>query len=106
MNDDDPNRILHQSINNALDHKNYIGWGHFLHGCISKQWKKCIAIYYHDLQPDDEFTPNLWICKTVDAIWDIFLTIWTCQNGKKYGKDYDKQQAIALEMSQEGMAYL
>jgi hypothetical protein len=35
--------------------------------------------------------------KTIDAIWDYFLTIWTAQNGKLYGKDYDEQQAIALE---------
>jgi hypothetical protein len=35
--------------------------------------------------------------KTVDAIWDYFLLIWTDQNG---GKDYDKQRAIALETTQ------
>ncbi len=37
--------------------------------------------------------------KTVDAIWDYFLLIWTDWNGKLYGKDYDKQQAIALSKS-------
>jgi hypothetical protein len=35
--------------------------------------------------------------KTIDAIWDYFLTIWTARNGKLYGKDYDEQRAIALE---------
>jgi hypothetical protein len=35
--------------------------------------------------------------KTVDAIWDYFLLIWMERNSKLYGKDYDKQQAIALE---------
>jgi hypothetical protein len=35
--------------------------------------------------------------KMVDAIWDYFLTIWIEWNGELYGKDYDKQQAIALE---------
>jgi hypothetical protein len=35
--------------------------------------------------------------KTVDAIWDYFLLIWTDLNGKLYGKDYDEQRAIALE---------
>jgi hypothetical protein len=35
--------------------------------------------------------------KTVDAIWDYFLLIWTDWNGKLYGKDYDEQRAIALE---------
>jgi hypothetical protein len=35
--------------------------------------------------------------KTIDAIWDYFLTIWTKWNGELYGKDYDEQQAIALE---------
>jgi hypothetical protein len=37
--------------------------------------------------------------KTIDAIWDYFLTIWTARNGELYGKDYDKQRAIALEMT-------
>jgi hypothetical protein len=38
--------------------------------------------------------------KMVDAIWDYFLTIWIKWNGELYGKDYDKQQAIALEATQ------
>jgi hypothetical protein len=37
--------------------------------------------------------------KTIDAIWDYFLTIWTKQNDELYGKDYDEQRAIALEMT-------
>jgi hypothetical protein len=35
--------------------------------------------------------------KTVDAIWDDYLTIRTARNGELYRKDYDKQWAIALE---------
>jgi hypothetical protein len=38
--------------------------------------------------------------KTVDAIWDYFLLIWTDRNGELYGKDYDKQRAIALKTTQ------
>jgi hypothetical protein len=34
---------------------------------------------------------TLWMTKTVDAIWDYFLAIWTEQNGKLCGKDYDEQ---------------
>jgi hypothetical protein len=37
--------------------------------------------------------------KTIDAIWQIFLTIWYTQNGKLHGKDYEEQRAIALKMS-------
>jgi hypothetical protein len=37
--------------------------------------------------------------KTIDAIWQIFLTIWYTRNGKLHGKDYGEQQAIALETS-------
>jgi hypothetical protein len=44
--------------------------------------------------------------KTIDAIWDYFLTIWTEWNGELYGKDYDEQQAIALEMTQASHADL
>ena len=46
------------------------------------------------------------MCKTVDAIWQIFLTLWTCRNGEKYGTDYDKQRAIALETSQDAVRHL
>jgi hypothetical protein len=38
--------------------------------------------------------------KTVDAIWDYYLTIWTAWNGELYGKDYNEQQAIALKTTQ------
>jgi hypothetical protein len=33
--------------------------------------------------------------KTVDAVWDLFLVIWTTRNGELHGKDYDEQRAIA-----------
>jgi hypothetical protein len=48
-------------------------------------------MYYHDLQPGNKFTPMLWTRKTINAVWEIFLMIWTCQNGEKSGKDYDKE---------------
>jgi hypothetical protein len=35
--------------------------------------------------------------KTIDAIWQIFLTIWYTRNGELHGKDYEEQRAIALE---------
>jgi hypothetical protein len=37
--------------------------------------------------------------KTIDAIWQIFLTIWYTRNGELHGKDYEEQHAIALETS-------
>ena len=43
----------------------------------------------------------LWMRKTVDKIWQIFLMIWTCRNGKKYGKDCEEQCKIALATSQD-----
>jgi putative heme iron utilization protein len=39
--------------------------------------------------------------KTIDAIWEIFLMIWTVRNGELHGKDYDEQRKIALAMTQE-----
>jgi hypothetical protein len=29
--------------------------------------------------------------KTVDAVWNLFLTVWTAWNGELYGRDYDEQ---------------
>jgi hypothetical protein len=37
--------------------------------------------------------------KTIDTIWQIFLTIWYTRNGELHGKDYEEQRAIALETS-------
>jgi hypothetical protein len=91
---------LHELINDAFSHQTSIGWGHFLQGCLSLHWKQCIAEYYKFRQPGDSYNPNLWMMKTVDAIWDYFLLIWTDRNGELYGKDYDKQQAIALKTTQ------
>jgi hypothetical protein len=38
--------------------------------------------------------------KTVDAVWDVYLTIWTARNRELYGRDYDEQRAIDLETTQ------
>ena len=44
--------------------------------------------------------------KTIDVIWQIFFTLWTCRNGEKYGKDYDEQHAIALETSHDEVQHI
>jgi hypothetical protein len=38
--------------------------------------------------------------KTIDAVWDLFLVIWTTRNGEFHGKDYEEQRAIALQTTQ------
>jgi hypothetical protein len=93
-------KLLHKLINNAFNKQTNIRWGHFLQGHLSLHWKKCIAEYYKVRQPGESFNPTLWMTKTVDAIWDYFLLIWTERNGELYEKDYDEQQAIALETTQ------
>jgi hypothetical protein len=98
---DDPNQHLHHLINEAFVHQNYIGWGHFLRGRLSLHWKQCIAEYYKIRQPGDKFNPNLWMQKTIDAIWQVFLTIWYTRNGELYGKNYEEQRAIALETTRD-----
>jgi hypothetical protein len=39
--------------------------------------------------------------KTIDAIWQVFLTIWYTRNGELYGKNYEEQRAIALETTRD-----
>jgi hypothetical protein len=94
---DKSNQLLHRLINKVIDKQNNIGWGHFLRGCLLLHWKRCIAEYYKHRQPGDSYNPTLWMTKTIDAIWDYFLTIWTKRNGELYSKDYDEQRVIALE---------
>jgi hypothetical protein len=98
---DEPNQHLHELINDAFVHQNNIGWGHFLRGRVSLHWKLCIAEYYKIRQPGDTYNPTLWMTKTVDAIWDYFLAIWTERNGELHGRNYEEQQAIALEMTRD-----
>jgi hypothetical protein len=88
---DNPNHCLHQLINNAFAHQSAIGWGHFLCSCILLHWKSCIAEYYKIRQPGELHNPSLWMRKTVEAIWQIFLKIWLTRNGKLYGKNYEEQ---------------
>jgi hypothetical protein len=97
----EPNCQLHWLINNPYVHQNYIGWGHSLWGCLTLQWKSCIAEYYKVHQPGDAFNPSLWMQKTTDAIWQIFLMIWLMWNGELHGKDYEEQCAIMLHMSRD-----
>jgi hypothetical protein len=66
---------------------------------VSLHWKTCIAEYYKICQPGELHDPNLWMRKTVDAIWQIFLKIWITRNGELFGKNYEEQRAIALEMT-------
>jgi hypothetical protein len=94
---DDPNHCLHQLINDAFAHQSAIGWGHFLRGRISLHWKSCTADYYKIRQPGEPHNPSLWMRKTVEAIWQIFLKIWLTRNGELYGKNYEEQREIALE---------
>ncbi len=88
-----PNCQLHWLINNAV-HQNYIGWGHFLWGCLTLQWKSCIAEYYKVCQPGDAFNPSLWMQKTINAIWQNFQMIWLTQNEELHGKDNKEQCTI------------
>jgi hypothetical protein len=98
---DEPNQHLHKLINDAFVHQNNIGWGHFLRGRVSLHWKLCIAEYYKIRQPGDTYNPTLWMTKTVDAIWDYFLAIWTERNGELHGRNYEEQRAIALETTRD-----
>jgi hypothetical protein len=79
---DIPNQHLDQLINKAFVHQNNIRWGHFLRGWLLLHWKLCIVEYYRYCQPGDMYNPNLWMTKTVDAVWDLFLVIWTTHNGE------------------------
>jgi hypothetical protein len=56
----------------------------------------CIAEYYKVWQPGDAVNPSLWMQKTINAIWQIFLMIWLMQNGELHGKDYEEQCSIVL----------
>jgi hypothetical protein len=41
-----------------------------------------VACFWYYWQPGDSYNPTLWMMKTIDAIWDYFLTIWTEWNGE------------------------
>ena len=35
--------------------------------------------------------------KTIDQIWEFYISIWHCRNGELHGHDFDEQKRIALE---------
>jgi len=92
------NDVLHNTllINVTYEHQNYIGWGHFFRGRLSLQWRSVIACYYRERRPGDRYNPKLWMRKTIDQLYQFYLTIWHCRNSKKHGIDYEEAQAMAL----------
>jgi hypothetical protein len=54
--DDEETAELHTAINNAYDHQCRIGWGHFLRGRLTYQWRHAIALYYKERQPERHIT--------------------------------------------------
>ena len=96
----EPNQHLRQLANEAFVHQNNVGWGHFLRGRLSLHWKLRVAERYECRQPGDTRNPSLWVTKTVDAVWDLFLVTWTARNGELRGKSCEEQRAIALKATQ------
>jgi hypothetical protein len=69
------NRNLHQLINKAFVHQNYIGWDIFYKAASRSSG----VMHCRVLQSPSTrrfFNPSLWMQKTIDALWQIFLTIW------------------------------
>ena len=56
--------------------------------------------YYSEWHPDEPHNPTLWMQKTVDQIWEFYITIWHCRNGKLHGHDFEEQKCIALKATQ------
>jgi hypothetical protein len=72
VNDSDPNSQLHRLINTAYSQQCTIGWGHFIHGRLTKAWRPVISHYYQERQPGHNYNPALWMQKTVDQVWLFF----------------------------------
>jgi hypothetical protein len=59
----EPNCILHRLINKGFVHQNYIGWGHFLWGHLTLQWKSCIAEYITKSVNQETRSTQVYGCK-------------------------------------------
>ena len=35
--------------------------------------------------------------KTIDQIWEFYISIWHCRNGELHGHDFNAQKRITLE---------
>jgi hypothetical protein len=99
--DDESTAELHAAINKAYDHQREIGWGHFLRGRLSSQWRHPIALYYKERKPERTVTPKLWVRKTIDQMFKTFRMLWLCRNGEKHGKNYQEARTIALQATRE-----
>ena len=84
-------QLLHLIVT-AFEHQTKIGWAHFLRGRLSKAWQDVIAEYYKEQQPGESFNPQLWTRKTIDQLWDFYISLWHCRNGELHRHDFEEQK--------------
>ena len=64
------------AITTAFQSQTNIRWDHFFCGQLSTAWLTVIELYYWECQPGHIFTPDHWMCTTINAIGNFSLTLW------------------------------
>jgi len=41
--------------------------------------------------------------KTIDQLWQFYLTLWHCRNGELHGKDKEETRQIAIEATRNSV---
>ena len=95
---DDPNdTALYNLITIAHNKQCNIGWAHFFRGRISLAWRDVLTHYYRYRRPPEPHSPKLWMRKTIDQIWNLYLSLWQCRNGELHGPDFETTRKKALD---------
>jgi hypothetical protein len=89
-----PEEPIQTQLRHAFKSQSKISWDQFFRGRITKDWKSAIQTYYYnERQPGKSFTPDQWMCTTINALWTFSLTLWQQRNAALHGPD----SAITLE---------
>jgi hypothetical protein len=67
---------------NLISLQESFGWGHFLHGKISKEWSNLQQDYVSRNSPSTKFDKEKWLRLIIKPLIMDYLNLWTLRNGE------------------------
>jgi hypothetical protein len=81
------------SYHNLISFQESIGWGHFLHGQISKEWSNLQQDYASRNSPSTKFDKEKWLLLIIKPLIMDCLDLWTLRNEERHVIDSASKQS-------------
>ena len=76
---------LPKEIQAAILEQRKIGWKNFAEGLISKNWRKCQDIYFHDTESNR--SADTWAYRFIRKLWKFLFGLWEGRNAYLHETD-------------------